>query len=146
MPRKIIGQEELEQSGLFFLFYNFLTLPYIDNTAVWLYNIGTARGKGNTEMTTIKNYNFPEIKAVSEKQRKYAEDLRARYVKAYKHSISVAMDILDTCDYEMAAKMAAESGTSEEKIIADVMREVDLYEACIVLISTDARTIIDALK
>ena len=97
-------------------------------------------------MTTIKDYNFPKIKAVSEKQRKYAEDLRARYVKNNKFDIRTALEILDTCDHEMAAKMAAESGTSEEKIIADVMREVDLYKACIALISTDARTIIDALK
>lgn len=94
----------------------------------------------------IASYALPEIKAVSDRQRDYANDLRVKYIRYNSGEIDFAADILGDIDHDAVAAMAAESGKSEDEIVRDAMAASDLIKPYIVLTCADARTIIDTIK
>lgn len=95
-----------------------------------------------------KRFVLPEIIAVSEKQKKYAESLRKKYLDYYRAELERTNNLINKLDQISEEKLNAaieKYGTKEKAIRASFeMRELLPYY--IMLTSSDAGEIIEALR
>ena len=95
-------------------------------------------------MTFKEKWNLPEIIAVSEKQREYAEKVRENYFKlGYVLRMGEAQKVLASLRPDAVAKLVAKTGKTEREIIAGGMGNQNLYSEYMLLTTTDARELID---
>lgn len=99
-----------------------------------------------TDAANAARYNLPAIKAVSDKQRAYAESLRAQYIRHNSAFVESTYELLNNIDEEYVANMVKETGKSREVLIREAMDYRARTCEYIVLTSSDAREIIDTLK
>lgn len=90
--------------------------------------------------------NLPEIVAVSEKQKKFAEDLRAKYVQHNKTFIKHTQEMLDSLDVDGATAEAEKQGKTLDQWLVDAFKAMCLDDYYKILTHTDAREIIELAK
>lgn len=90
--------------------------------------------------------NLPEIVAVSEKQKKFAEDMRAKYINRNKADVKYVRDMLATLDVEAVRAIADKKGKTVDEIMVDAFAKRCLDRTYIILTSTEARKIIDLAR
>lgn len=90
--------------------------------------------------------NLPEIVAVSEKQKKYAEDIRAKYIRRSKTEIKYVQNMLKCLDPAEAQKIANTKGKTVVEMLTSVFERRGVLSAYIMLTSADARQIIDSAR
>lgn len=99
----------------------------------------------------VEKYDLPEITAVSDKQREYAETLRRNYVLRNRDTFLIVADH-DLPSIQKQETWAVKKGIPAEKIEqwrADTtafLKRTYRYTSYVILTTGDARTLIDAIK
>ena len=92
-------------------------------------------------------YSLPAIVGVSDKQARYAEDMRRNYIIDNRPLIDRVQQMLRKLDSAKLQKLADAANKTPEDFLKSYMRDtMKCGEAYIALTSTDAREIIDTVK
>lgn len=94
----------------------------------------------------VNQYNMPEIVGASEKQIKYANDLRAKYLLSNARSIDTMRDKLSKVDPEKLDEYLRKEKVTYEKFAEKMYAEYEIPEAYKLYTMTNASEIINLLK
>lgn len=93
-----------------------------------------------------KTYNLPEIQAVSQKQKAFAEILRNKYVSANKKNVERTRGFIDNPDGYRAKYSNPIPADADKETFKTFLCIEEMYKSYIALTSSSAREIIDALR